>query len=81
MMCVVVEVVNAFTVEIFISLEVIILTASLREKKVIIQTLFASTIRPLVYRTFVLAIRFPYVKVQIKPLKLIELHCIKRSWA
>ena len=47
----------------------------------ILQTLFASTICPLAYRTFVLAVRFPYVKVQIEPLKLIELHCIKRSWA
>ena len=41
-------------------------------KKLIIQTLFASTIRFLAYPIFVLAVRFPYVKVQIKP---------ERSWA
>ena len=56
----------------------VILTRLCEDKKakLIIQTLFASTIRPLVYRTFGLAVRFPCVKVQIKPLKFIELHSI-----
>ena len=61
---------NAITVEIFFFATRDNSYTVFAIKKFIIQTLFASTIRFLAYRIFVLPVRFPYVKVQIKPLKL-----------